>query len=312
MQVVGRWGKTLIRWGIVISLVGVLTLSLPHAAWAARTGGRMGGGSFNMPRRSYSAPQRSYRSAPTYPARPMYGGGWGFPFLIPFFGFGGGFGGIFSLLIGLALLNFIVNAFRNSGLGSSTTEAESTPQITVAQVQVGLLSGARSLQAELDALAQTVDTDSAIGRGRLLQETSLALLRHPEYWQYGLAQAKVAPLEQAEAQFNQYSLSERSKFTSETLANLNGDRQGQAATSTGNSDQDVGEYLVVTILVGTQDSLKLPKITSSETLRQAVQTLGALSSDRLLAIEVLWTPQAAGDTLTADDLLAQYPNLRLL
>lgn len=314
MQSLRHWSKKVLRWGVMISLIGLLALSIPNAAWAARTGGRMGGGSFNVPRRSYSTPQRSYSASPTSPARPFGGGwGWGFPFLIPFFGFGGGFGGIFTLLIGLALLNFVVNAFRSSGFGSGgATATEAPPQITVAQVQVGLLSGARSLQTELNTLAQTVDTDSASGRGRLLQETSLALLRNPEYWQYGQAEATVTAIEQAEAQFNQYSLSERSKFTAETLINLNGDRQEQSTTAQGDGGPENSEYLVVTVLVGTQDSLNLPKVTDTQTLRQAVQALGALGSDRLLALEVLWTPQADGDTLTADDLLAQYPNLQLL
>ncbi|MBD0389378.1 MAG: DUF1517 domain-containing protein, partial [Nostoc sp. C3-bin3] len=34
--------------------------------------------------------------------------------------------------------------------------------------------------------------------------------------------------------------------------------------------------------------------------------------ERLLAIEVLWTPQAENDTLTSDDVLANYPDLRLV
>ncbi|MEM8642058.1 MAG: DUF1517 domain-containing protein [Cyanobacteria bacterium P01_G01_bin.54] len=317
MQTVGRWLRRTIQVGMAIALILVLTLSGPSPAWAARTGGRMGGGSFSMPRRSYSAP-RTYRSAPTGPVRTGYGygGGFGFPFLIPFFGFGGGFGGIFTLLIGLALLNYVVNAFRNSGLGQGWGNTESgsstaLPQISVAQVQVGLLSGARALQTDLDALAKTVDTDTASGRGRLLQETSLALLRHPDYWQYGLSHATTAPLEQAEAQFNQYSLQERSKFTAETLSNLDGDRQQQTPTAVANPENQ-SEYLVVTLIVGTQDRVQLPKITDADSLRQAIQTLGALGSDRLLAIEVLWTPQAAGDTLSTDDLLTAYPDLRLL
>jgi uncharacterized membrane protein len=40
--------------------------------------------------------------------------------------------------------------------------------------------------------------------------------------------------------------------------------------------------------------------------------LGAVSSDRLLAVEILWTPQAAGETLTADEVVAEYPDLVLI
>jgi uncharacterized membrane protein len=47
-------------------------------------------------------------------------------------------------------------------------------------------------------------------------------------------------------------------------------------------------------------------------MRQVLQQVGAIGSDRLLAIEVLWTPQAEEDTLTTDDILAAYPNLKLM
>ncbi|HEY9645909.1 MAG TPA: DUF1517 domain-containing protein [Chroococcidiopsis sp.] len=40
--------------------------------------------------------------------------------------------------------------------------------------------------------------------------------------------------------------------------------------------------------------------------------LGAVSSDRLMALEVLWTPQPEGDTLSAIDVLTQYPDLKLI
>lgn len=319
-QKMGHW----LRLGGKVLLIGalVLTLTLSQAsnAWAARTGGRMGGGSFrSAPSRSFSAPGRGYsRSGPMSPGRATWGGGFGFPFLIPFFGFGGGFGGIFSLLIGLALLNFLVNAWRNSGIGGGS-ETSNLDTVAVAQVQVGMTTGARSLQPELNRLAQTVDTSSASGRSQLLQEACLALLRHPEYWVYGAATATVTHLEQAEAQFNQYSLAERSKFTTETLSNLDNQvRELSLAPETATQSlaeqvrEDVGEYLIVTLLVGTQGQLKLPAINNPEDLQQALQTLGAVGSDRLLAIEVLWTPQAEGDTLSTEDVLAYYPNLSLV
>jgi uncharacterized membrane protein len=41
-----------------------------------------------------------------------------------------------------------------------------------------------------------------------------------------------------------------------------------------------------------------------------LRQIGGVSSEQLLAVEVLWTPQANGDTLTADDMLAGYPDLR--
>lgn len=309
----------------------LLTLTLGHAdgALAARTGGRIGGGSFRAPSRTYAPPSRTYAppSGGYYPA-PYPGGGFGFPLLFPFFGIGGGFGGVFTILIFLAIANFLISSFRRVGVGDAG-EADSlgygNPKVSVAEVQVGLLSEARSLQGELDELARTSDMSSAIGRAQVLQESTLALLRHPEYWVYGAAESQRTALQAAEAKFNQLALGERSKFTEETLSNVNNQLKAAApkaslpagAEEAGKLANQLitegpGEYIIVTILVGAEGDLQLPKINSTDDLRQALRQIGGISSDRLLAVEILWAPQAEGDTLTSDDLLAEYPNLKLV
>lgn len=301
----------------------VLTLALSHAdgALAARSGGRIGGGSFRMPSRTYSAPSRTY--APPGGGYYPYGGGIGFPFLIPFFGIGGGFGGLFTLLIFIAIANFLFQSFRRIG-GSETDDLNytSNPTVSVAKLQVGLLANARSLQAELNKIAETADTNSPQGRAEVLQETTLALLRHPEYWFYAGADTQQARLEAAEAAFNRYSLAERSKFTAETLSNVNNllrQADAKAALPAGETsgelaqlNAETGEYIVVTLLAATLSKLQLPKINSSDDLRQALRQFGAIPSDQLLAIEVLWTPQAEGDSLSSDDMIAEYADLKLI
>ena len=69
---------------------------------------------------------------------------------------------------------------------------------------------------------------------------------------------------------------------------------------------------MVTLLVGTEGKLNLPVVNSQNDLRLALQQLGGVASDRLLALEVLWTPQAEGDVLTGEDLLVEYPSLKLI
>ena len=321
--------KPLLKPLFAIALVLVLALGHADGAMAARSGGRMGGGSFRAPSPSYSSPGRTYSSpgGGYYPRGGGYypGGGFGFPFLLPFFGFGGGFGGLFSILIFIAIANFLVSSFRRAGGETNELGYTSNPSVSVGRVQVGLLSDARNLQAELDQLAETADTGSAVGRAQLLQEASLALLRHPEYWVYAGAESQQARLEAAEAQFNQLLLAERSKFTEETLSNVNNQlRQGATNKSLPFPEQDgelvsqrdlnqgPGEYIVVTVLVGVEGTLQLPAVNNSEDLRQALRQIGGISSDRLLTVEVLWTPQASGDTLTSDDMLAGYPDLKLI
>ncbi len=305
--------KPLLKSLVILGLIFTLVLSNASDA-LARSGGRIGGGSFRMPSRTYSAPSSGYRT----PVGGGYGfgSGFGFPFLLPFFGFGG-FGSIFSILIFIAIANFLFQSFRRIGEGSdnSVTGAINT-KVSVARVQVGLLAEARYLQKELDALARTANTSLASGRSQVLQEVTLALLRHPEYWVYGAASSQQTGLDAAEAKFNQLSLAERSKFSEETLSNFSGQiRQGTAKSDRGGELVETGmpsEYIIITILAGAEGKLSLPTINSSDDLGKALREIGGISSDKLLAIEVLWTPQAEGDTLTTDDILAAYPDLKLV
>jgi uncharacterized membrane protein len=319
--------KSLIKPLFAISLVLTLVLSQADGALAARSGGRVGGGSFRAPTSApRSAPGGGYGGGYSggygggyYPG----GGGFGFPFLLPLFGFGGGAGGLFSILIFFAIASFLVRSFRSVQGGTTTDSygyAAGSSTVSVAKVQVGLLSEARSLQADLDRIAKTANTSNSEGLTLLLQETTLALLRHPEYWSYAGSDTQQTRLEAAEDQFNRFSLTERSKFTEETLSNVNNqlrqaapkgllpDASGQLVPS----DQDPGAYIVVTLLVATQGNLKLPVIRTSQDLRQALGQLGAVSSDNLLAVEVLWTPQAEGDTLSSDDMVLGYADLKMI
>jgi uncharacterized membrane protein len=320
--------KPLFKSLFLVGLVATLALSQADGALAARSGGRIGGGSFRAPSRSYTSP-RSYSSpgggyyapAPYYP-----GGGFGFPFIVPIFGIGGGFGGLFSILIFFAIASFLVQTFRRVAGGQGEAEGfeySSNPTVSVTRLQVGLLADARGLQAELNRIAETADTNSEAGRAEVLQETTLALLRHPEYWVYAGGSTQQARLEGAESQFNRLALAERSKFTEETLSNVN--NQLKAATThkgvlpgqnvdnpTSLITEGPGEYVIVTLLAATLGKMQLPPINNADDLRQALRQLGAMSGDRLLAIEVLWTPQAEGDTLTSDDLLAEYSDLKMV
>lgn len=309
----------------LLAIVLVLSLAFGYAgdAQAATGGGRIGGGSFRAPAgRSYSPSPRGY-SAPGYGGYGggyFPGGGFGFPFVFPVFGLGGGFGGLFSILIFLAVANFLVQSFRRSRSEDDSLDyGGASPTISVAKLQVGLLAEARELQADLNRIAQTANTSSTAGLAEVLQETTLALLRHPEYWIYGGSTVQQSRLEGAEAQFNRLLLSERSKFSGETLSNVNNQLKQAASSALTVAEkggdlatQGPGEYIVVTLLVGTQGKLELPKINSSNDLRQAIQQIGGVSGERLLALEVLWTPQAEGDVLTSDDLLVEYPDLKLV
>ncbi len=310
--------KPLLKSLLAIGLVLTLAFSYADGALAAPGGGRIGGGSFRAPSRTYTAP-RTY-APPGGGYGYGYGGGYGFPFVFPSPIFWVGGGGLFSILIFLAIAGFLVQTFRRFQSSDGYGYEVADPTVSVARLQVGLLAEARELQADLNKLAMKADTSSTAGLAAVLQETTLALLRHPEYWVYGSSAVQQARLQSAEAEFNRMLLSERSKFSGETLSNVNNQLR-QATTSKtlpGNQtngllvEQGPGEYIVVTLLVGTQGKLELPKVNNSDDMRRALQQLGGVPSDRLLALEVLWTPQAEGDVLTSEDLLVQYPNLKMI
>ncbi|MFN3359846.1 MAG: DUF1517 domain-containing protein [Pseudanabaenaceae cyanobacterium] len=273
--------------------VTAILLGGGQPAWAKRASGRVGGNTFRaQPRR----PLRNF-SSPSHPgyyySSPFPSSWFWFPFLI-----GGGGGSLLSLLVLVAIGGILVQGFRNSGIFSSQSK------VTVAKVQVGLLASARGLQSDLNRLALEGDTNSAAGLVQVLQETTLALLRHPEYWVYGNVHQEVVPLDRAEQTFNALAIGERSKQAMETLSNK---RLQQEQLPPGTSDPS--EYIVVTIMVAATGLGKLPTVRSAQDLRQAITTIGAVGADNLLALEVLWEPQSSAYTLTADDMVAVYPEL---
>ncbi len=309
--------QPLLKTLVVFSMIFSLVWGQAEGAMAA-SGGRMGGGSFrrSAPSRSYSAPRSGGYSS-------GYGGGYGggggfFFFPSPWLFLGGGGGGLVSLLLLAAVGSYLFQTFRNAADGSGGAGTDNAA-VSVAKIQVGLLADARSLQTELTDLALKANTGNSAGLAKLLQETTLTILRHPEYWVYAGSQAKQARLESAEAEFNRMILMERSKVSGETVSNVAGELKQRESTAIAvapggelDNQRDTGEYIVVTVVVGTEGKLDLPAINNASELRTALNVLGAVSRDRLLAVEVLWTPQASGESLNRDEMTADYPSLKLV
>ncbi len=307
--------KNWLKPALAVGLALTLTFAQTGDALAARSGGRIGGGSFRAPSRSYSSPSRSIGGGGGY----YPGGGFSSPFFWAPMMFGGGGGSLLSLLVMVAVGGYLLQTFRRVTGNDDAEGAVYNPQVSIVEIQVGLLAEARDVQTKLNNLAATIDAETATGRMHLLQETSLELLRHPEYWTYGKTVTQQAKLDRAEAVFNQLSLTERSKFTTETLSKVNSQlRQATPSavlTATGELATvaaERSEYIIVTLLVAATRQVQLPKINGDADLRQALQTLGSLDASALVAIEAIWTPQANGDSLTTDDILTYYPDLKLV
>eukprot|EP00262_Sarcandra_glabra_P012074 TRINITY_DN302_c0_g1_i1.p1 TRINITY_DN302_c0_g1~~TRINITY_DN302_c0_g1_i1.p1 ORF type:complete len:402 (-),score=50.31 TRINITY_DN302_c0_g1_i1:342-1547(-) len=316
LQAILRTLKALHKPAIAVVLLGFLLTYDPYSALAA-SGGRMGGRSFSSSSsssaRSYSAsrsPSFSY-SAPYYAPSPFgfSGGGGGF-YMAPAFGVGVGAGsGFFLLMMGFAAV-ILVSGFLSdrSDDGSVLTATQKT---SVLKLQVGLLGMARSLQRDLDRIAEVADTSTTEGLNYVLTETALALLRHPEFCISGYSSVDVKrSIEDGEKRFNQLSIEERGKFDEETLVNVNSIKK--QSTTSQRSKGFSNEYMVITILVAAEGIHKLPLINGSSDLKEALQKLGSIPSSKTLAVEVLWTPQNENDTLSERELLQDYPLLRPL
>jgi uncharacterized membrane protein len=304
-----------LSWLALPALMAGLLLIHPEPSHAA-SGGRIGGGSF----RSAPSMPRSYGGGGSY--RGGYGGGYGggigFPFIIPFFGFGGG--GLFGFLVLMAIAGLFVNALRGGGGGAPSlgagdggpiTTSRPAGPVSIAQVQLGLLASARDLQADLRRLAGSADTSSPAGLQRVLQDTSLALLRNPDLWVYASSEVGQVPFASAESTFNRLSMAERSKLDRELTTNVGGQRSSEGAKAAGDSDA-TSDFIAITLLVASRNRLTLKGSATAEQLRDSLQVLGGVGADDLLALEVIWQPEGAGEVLSTEELLTAYPDLQHL
>ena len=288
----------------------------PHPTIAA-SGGRIGGGSFQSP----SAPRiQNYGGYGSNNLRgyggSYRGGGVGFPFLLPIFGFGGG--GIFGFLIIMSIVGVFINSLKSSATSNSSnnqavSESANPSKVTLIQFQIGLLASAKDIQIKLRELASSSNTSTSSGLQRILQDTTLSLLRRPELWVYSNIETGSIPFSSAESTFNRISITERSKLKAEITSNYSGQISTSKNTESipGDSDQ-TNEYIAITILVASKKDLRLKNSANSEIITEALRLLGSISSNDLMALEIIWQPDGEGETLREEELIIQYPNLKHL
>jgi uncharacterized membrane protein len=182
--------------------------------------------------------------------------------------------------------------------------------VTVSKLQVALRSSVHSLQSELSELSLEADTQNPEGLSQLLEASALALLRNSENWTHVLGSSQtISTREEAETIFKRLSIEERSKFSAETLTNINGKiRQRELVES--NPDEEPGAYIVVTLLIGTADDQPLfTQIDSAQAMQEALKKVASMRSDYLMVFELLWSPQVETDTLTKAELATEYADL---
>ena len=185
--------------------------------------------------------------------------------------------------------------------------------VTLIQLQVGLLAAAKKVQKDLRELATSADTSTSSGLQKVLQETTLSLLRQPNLWVYANLENGQVPFNSAESTFNRLSLTERSKLTRELTSNFSGQvlSEGTSAAQSGEASS-TNEFIAITLLIASKSNLGITDCVNSEQLQSNLQKLGSISSADLMALEVIWQPEGKEEVLSAEDLVTAYPNLKHL
>ncbi|XP_076892194.1 FLUCTUATING-LIGHT-ACCLIMATION protein 1, chloroplastic-like isoform X1 [Bidens hawaiensis] len=212
------------------------------------------------------------------------------------------------------------------------------------KLQVALSDTARSLQKNLNQIAESVDTSTPKGIGYMLQETTLSMLKHLDYGISGYSSVSINLLhnqrsldpftchvkpylsesmfndilqvevnrgaDECEKRFNKLSIEERLKFNKETLVNFNNIRKQSAPSYTDLFDYEAcNKYIVVTVVVAASGFHELPSVKSRELLKIALEKLASIPSNDIKAADVLWTPQKEDDSLTEKEVLKDFPLL---
>jgi hypothetical protein len=189
-------------------------------------------------------------------------------------------------------------------------------QIAVARVLIALRGSARDfVRRSLRDLAAKADTTQPQGLLRLLSDATLVLERARELdegW-YATAHDIVAfdasEAADAERSFRQMSMHVKGTWREDTVLNLDGVRRFRPLDDERSraSSQNAGassSLMVVTVLVAAQGLQGQVRSTSD-----ALSCLHAVPEGKLLAVEILWTPDREDDTLSEEEMIAQFPEL---
>jgi uncharacterized membrane protein len=297
-------------------------IDFSQQALAKRRGGRSSGGSFrgrsssssNTTRRSRSSQGKSYNNTviihnSSYNRAYGHGGDINLFDLIFFLVFFGIFGFI-------AYTIYIQKQVDQKATRESREETLKNRQVTISKLQIALTAEAIAISKQLSQLTLSIDTETQQGLVELLQESMVILLRNSEHWTHISSRSFLIKMDKAEAAFNRLSIAQRSKFSCETVSNVNGkirdytDETKNESHDQENNNLNLPAYVVVTILIGSAGAEPLfHRIHSCEELKLTLEKLAAISEDDLMKLEVLWTPQSEDEPLTNDEFILEHPDL---
>lgn len=219
---------------------------------------------------------------------------------------------IFIVIAGTILLGYYLlkSSERNSdpfyksqGTGGGVI-SRSDKSVKIVRLRVALLASAKDIKDDLEMMVEKGDTSNEEGLATILQNTTLALLRHPNEVVYASGEIYQGNMADAEQIYNRISMEERSKISEELISNVSGNRKVEHY-----KDNDCNEYILVSLLVAIESPFSLKSTDSAPNLSDNLIALGAIAPEGLQALEIIWQPEGDKEVLSKEELLSLYPNL---
>jgi uncharacterized membrane protein len=289
------------------------------ASGGGGTGGSMGGGSFSGGgSHSSSSSSGGYHSSSSsssggYHSSSSYsGGGCDNP--------GDASGVIIFLVIGLAIWGGVAlmaqqkDASRGLDYEPMGDDIEGVGvDVTVLRIAIDGRSR-KFLQSELARIAKIADTATPEGRVTMVREVALTVRRLRDAWVYGGAvNEDLRDIGTQQQVFQRWVNDARARFREETVRNEGGVQTSTAASQyTPRSDEGAGLVLISIIIAARRELFTVRQIGSGEDLRGALDSIGTLDTNTLVAVEIVWQPSEDSDRMSSMELEAMYPTPQIV
>ncbi|GHF74217.1 DUF1517 domain-containing protein [Deinococcus ficus] len=176
-----------------------------------------------------------------------------------------------------------------------------------------LLVNAPGVQKAIHDIAVSGDVDQPGQLARMFLQAVQVTLDAQASWVYGRADVMTGKRGALEAQLKERAVLARAAFTSETTKNQqDGELRGATiAGSTATPEPGAPLYLAVTLgAVTARSSLSVPTSPcTDETVSTVLRHLMSLDSGRIHEVQVVWSPDVAGEFLTEEQAIRKYPDL---
>jgi len=209
----------------------------------------------------------------------------------------------------------LVQRYQDRPLSMGYGNDTSIEDVDVSVLRVAIDGRARKfVQTELARIASAADTSTDEGRVAMLREVTLMLRRLRDAWIYGGAiNEAMGDIDHEKSVFDHHVDDARVRFREETITNEQGVKSTtEASHYVPRSDEGAGVILVSIILAARRELFTVTEIASGNDLRNALESAATLTTDSLVAVEIVWQPSEDSDRLSSIELEAKYPRPELI